>query len=116
MSNEMMKREMQEAVQAGERALQSLYAARDKLGSARNWGIFDMLGGGFISDFVKQVSLDLRMEIGSFLSFADFFLDGLVADYMVQSKIADAREQVDDAINRIEKILADVKNRMNGEV
>ena len=49
-------------------------------------------------------------------SFADFFLDGLVADYMVQSKIADAREQVDDAINRIEKILADVKNRMNGEV
>lgn len=26
MSNEMMKREMQEAVQAGERALQSLYA------------------------------------------------------------------------------------------
>ena len=133
MSNEMMKREMQEAVQAGERALQSLYAARDKLGSARNWGIFDMLGGGFISDFVKhskmndaaalmeqaksdiqrfqrelrdvQVSLDLRMEIGSFLSFADFFLDGLVADYMVQSKIADAREQVDDAINRIEKIL-----------
>ena len=30
MSNEMMKREMQEAVQAGERALQSLYAARDK--------------------------------------------------------------------------------------
>ncbi|MFR8289368.1 MAG: hypothetical protein ACLU92_10030 [Coprococcus comes] len=63
-----------------------------------------------------QVSLDLRMEIGSFLSFADFFLDGLVADYMVQSKIADAREQVDDAINRIEKILADVKNRMNGEV
>ena len=106
--------------------------------------IFDMLGGGFISDFVKhskmndasalmeqaksdiqrfqrelrdvQVSLDLRMEIGSFLSFADFFLDGLVADYMVQSKITDAREQVDDAINRIEKILADVKNRMNAEV
>ena len=138
MSNEMMKREMQEAVQAGERALQSLYAARDKLGSARNWGIFDMLGGGFISDFVKHSKMndaaalmeqaksdiqrfqrelrDVRMEIGSFLSFADFFLDGLVADYMVQSKIADAREQVDDAINRIEKILADVKNRMNGEV
>ena len=47
---------------------------------------------------------------------ADFFLDGLVADYMVQSKIADAREQVDDAINRIETILADVRNRMNVEV
>ena len=54
----MMKREMQEAVQAGERALQSLYAARDKLGSARNWGIFDMLGGGFISDFVKHSKMN----------------------------------------------------------
>lgn len=103
MSNEMMKREMQEAVQAGERALQSLYAARDKLGSARNWGIFDMLGGGFISDFVKhskmndaaalmeqaksdiqrfqrelrdvQVSLDLRMEIRQ-LPFLCGFLSG----------------------------------------
>lgn len=53
MSNEMMKREMQEAVQAGERALQSLYAARDKLGSARNWGIFDMLGGGFITEYAE---------------------------------------------------------------
>lgn len=60
MSNEMMKREMQEAVQAGERALQSLYAARDKLGSARNWGIFDMLGGGFISDFVKHSKMNGR--------------------------------------------------------
>ena len=58
MSNEMMKREMQEAVQAGERALQSLYAARDKLGSARNWGIFDMLGGGFISDLVKHSKMN----------------------------------------------------------
>lgn len=58
MSNEMMKREMQEAVQAGERALQTLYAARDKLRSARNWGIFDMLGGGFISDLVKHSKMN----------------------------------------------------------
>jgi len=49
---------MQEAVQAGERVLQTLYAARDKLGSARNWGIFDMLGGGFISDLVKHSKMN----------------------------------------------------------
>lgn len=35
MSNEMMKWEMQEAVLAGEQALQSLYAAREKLGRAK---------------------------------------------------------------------------------
>lgn len=55
-------------------------------------------------------------ETGGFLSFADFFLDGLVADYMVQSKIANAREQVDDAIRQIEMILEYIKSQMNGEV
>lgn len=141
MRNELMKRELQEAVTAGEQALRSLYAAREKLGSARNWGIFDMLGGGLISDLVKhskmndavslmeqakqelhifqgelkdvQVFLNLRMEIGSFLSFADFFFDGLVADYLVQSKIVDARNQVDDAIRQVEMILEDIKRQIN---
>lgn len=144
MSNEVMKREMQEVVTAGERALKSLYDVKDKLSSARSWGIFDMLGGGLISDLVKhskmrdaaflmeqakkdlqilqrelrdvRISGNLHMEIGSFLSFADFFFDGLVADYLVQSKIADAREQVDDAIGHVEKILDDIKRQMNGEV
>lgn len=140
MSNEMMKREMQEAITAGERALQSLYATREKLGSAKNWGLFDLFGGGFITDMIKhskmndaeslmeqakwdlqtfqrelkdvQMNLNLRMEIGSFLSFADFFFDGLVADYMVQSKISDARDQVDDAIEHVQRILADLKRQM----
>ena len=131
--NELMKKETLEAVNAGEQALQSLYAAREKLGSARNWGIYDMLGGGLISTMIKhskmedasglmeqakqnlhifqrelrdiQVSFDLRMEISSFLSFADFFFDGLVADYLVQSRIAEAREQVQDAIDYVEPIL-----------
>lgn len=61
-----------------------------------------------------QVSLNLRIEIGAFLSFADFFLDGLVADYMVQSKISDARVQVDDAIIQVEAILEDLGRQMEG--
>ena len=141
MSNEMMKREMQEAVQAGERALQSLYAARDKLGSARNWGIFDMVGGGFFSSLMKrsqmdgasqcmerakqdlrrlqkelrdiQVPMDLKIEVGDFLSFADIFFDNLLVDWMVQSKIAEARVQVEDAIFRVESILMDLRNLEN---
>lgn len=144
MSNELMKREMQEAIEAGEKALQSLGAAKEKLDSARNWGIFDMLGGGLISDMVKhskmnaaaslmekakydlqifqrelkdvQVSMDLRMEISSFLSFADFFFDGIFADYLVQNKITDAREQVNDAIQYINRILDDLKSKINDEV
>ena len=139
MSNDIMRKEMAEAIQAGERALKSLRSAQSQLNGAKNWGLFDMLGGGLFSSIIKHskmndasrymeeakrdlltfqrelrdvsVPLELKMEIGSFLSFADFFFDGFVADYLVQSKIAEAREQVDYAIYKVENILNDLKNR-----
>lgn len=138
MSNELERKEIREAIMAGERALASLRLAKEKLDSARNWGIFDLLGGGFITDMIKhsklndassyvenakkdllvfqrelrdvQVMRDIRIEVGGFLSFADFFFDGLVADYLVQSKISEARQQVDDAIYRVEGLLGQLKN------
>lgn len=143
MSDELMRREMQEAIVAGENALRSLRAAREKLNSARNWGIFDLFGGGMISDLVKHskmnaavslmetakydlqifqrelrdvhVSFDMRMEVSGFLSFADFFFDGLVADYLVQSKISDAGNQVDDAIRYVNQIVEDLKKQIRNQ-
>ena len=140
MSNEIMRREMKEAMDAGERALTSLRNAQEKLNSAGNWGLFDMFGGGLFSTIMKRskmddaqqlmeaaktnlkrfqrelkdvnIPLDLRMEVGSFLSFADFFFDGFVADYLVQSKISEAKEQVSDAIIRVEQILNELKRKM----
>ena len=140
MSNEIMRREMKEALDAGERALSSLRNAQEKLNSAGNWGLFDMFGGGLFSTIMKRskmddaqqlmeaaksdlkrfqrelkdvnIKLDLRMEVGSFLSFADFFFDGFVADYLVQSKISEAKEQVSDAIIRVEQILNELKRKM----
>lgn len=127
------RKEINEAIAAGEQALNSLYAAQEKLDSAKGWGWLDLFGGGFFTDMIKHskiedasqcmenakyylkafqkelsdvhLSMDLRMEVGGFLSFADFFFDGLVADYLVQSKIEDARRQVADAINMISDIL-----------
>ena len=138
MSNELMRKEVREAVQAGERALQSLYAAREQLNSAKNWGLFDIFGGGFFASMIKHSKLDgasasleearyhlqifqrelsdvcipqeLHINVNGFLSFADFFLDGLIADYLVQCRINDAREQVDDAIERVEMLLGDLKS------
>ena len=105
---------MAEAIQAGERALKSLRIAQSQLNGAKNWGLFDMFGGGLFSSMIKHskmsdasrymeeakydlltfqrelrdvsVPLELKMEIGSFLSFADFFFDGFVADYLVQRR------------------------------
>lgn len=135
------RKEINEAIVAGEQALNSLYAAQEKLNSARGWGFVDLFGGGFLTDMMKhnkmndasrcmedaknqirrfqkelsdvQMSVDLRMDVGGFLSFADFFFDGLVADYLVQSKIEDARRQVSDAINMINDILFSLRNRWN---
>ena len=129
--------EIREAMEAGRCALDSLEIAQESLKSAGNWGIFDMLGGGFFSTMVKhskiedsqsaleeakyhlgrlrdelrdiEVPLDLRMDVNGFLTFADFFSDGLVADWMVQSRITDAREQVDDAIQKVQMIMDDLK-------
>lgn len=137
MSNELMKREIKQAIEAGENALSSLYAAQDKLNSARTWGALDMFGGGMFTSMVKrskvndaskyledakknlmifqrelqdvEVPMDLKIEIGSFLSFADFFFDGFVADYLVQRKISDAREQISDAAFRVNKLLDELK-------
>ncbi|MEE0418630.1 MAG: hypothetical protein UDG86_01120 [Lachnospiraceae bacterium] len=128
--------EIHEAIVAGQIALNSLAKAREHLSSAKNWGLFDMLGGGFFASMVKhsklnnaqeememarenlrifqrelrdiRVPIDFRIDIGSFLTFADYFFDGLVADWMVQSKINDAYGQVEEAIEQVSMILEDL--------
>ena len=52
---------------------------------------------------------NLQMDIGGFLSFADFFFDGFIADYLVQTKIRDAKVQVQDAIKSVSDILIQLR-------
>lgn len=56
MKNE--REEIQKAIYAGERALNSLYAARDQLKSARGWGMVDLFGGGFLTDMMKHSKMN----------------------------------------------------------
>lgn len=133
MADENRKKEINEAIRAGERALQSLRKAEEKLSSAGNWGLFDIFGGGLITNMIKHSRIneasscldaakaDLRtfqrelkdihdfselgIDVGGFLTFADFFFDGLVADVMVQSKIKEARSRVSNAAGRVESLL-----------
>ncbi|HJD31987.1 MAG TPA: hypothetical protein H9912_08610 [Candidatus Eisenbergiella stercorigallinarum] len=55
-------KEIREAIQAGEAALFSLKNAREKLDSAKNWGIFDIVGGGFVSSLIKHSRMDDAQE------------------------------------------------------
>ena len=127
------EKEKQEAIDAGNKALRSLRKAQENLDSAKGWGIFDMLGGGFISTMFKHSKVDqakenmeqakydlrnfskelndvniacnLNIETGDFLSFADWFFDGFIVDWMMQDRINQASQQVEEAIRRVEDIL-----------
>ncbi len=137
MTDEIRRQEIDEAIRAGNKALISLRLAQEKLSSAKNWGILDILGGGLITNMVKHSKINdassylkeakdslrifqrelkdipdftvLEIDISSFLSFADFFFDGLIADYMVQTKISDAKDNIDEAIIRVESLLRELK-------
>ena len=113
---------------------QALSYASEKLRSARNWGIVDILGGGFITNLIKHSKLDTAMgyirqaqpavrelasalrqttpegvslpEIGTFAVMADFFFDGLLSDVYVQSRIANLSQEVDYALSVLEDIAA----------
>lgn len=130
--------EMNEAIIAGKRTLSTLKEARDSLKSAGNWGVADLLGGGFIIDMVKHSKLEdakekleaakvqmqcfqkelkdvelpseFRVEIDGFLTFADFFFDGLIADWLVQTRINDAKEEVEHAIVSVENLVRDLQD------
>ena len=132
-----VQREKQEAYEAGRRALTSLRNAERELNSAKNWGFVDLLGGGLFTNLMKhskmgnaqqymeQAKYDLRnfsrelqdvnmccnlnLDVGRFLTFADWFFDGIVADWLVQDRINQARNQVADAIRQIEAILPQLR-------
>ncbi len=127
------RREINEALLAGREALRYLNEAADCLNSAGNWGIVDLLGGGLLTTFIKRSKMkdadelvqqarsalkrfqkeltdvenipEFRIETGDFLTFADYFFDGIVADWLVQSRINDSRRQVENAIIKVNYIM-----------
>ena len=49
------------------------------------------------------------MEISDFLTFADFFFDGIIADWLVQSRINDAKEELENAILQVEGMVENLQ-------
>ncbi len=123
-------------IRAGQRALNSLERAKEELNSAKNWGVFDMLGGGLISTLVKHSKMDhaqeyigdaeralkdfnnllhglnlseINVDTGDLTGMLDIFLDGIFADWVMQSRINEARDAVDSAIAEIGDILKRLK-------
>ena len=58
MTDKIRRQEIDEAIRAGDKALISLRLAQEKLSSAKNWGILDILGGGLITNMVKHSKIN----------------------------------------------------------
>lgn len=130
-------KELEEAIHTGEAAEQALADAVESLESAEGWGTFDLFGGGAITGLIKHNHIDqatelihaaqskmrsfqkelldldenadIQVEISGLLKFADFFLDGIIADWLVQGKIRDSLEQAKDQENNVKRIVTGLK-------
>ena len=122
-------KEIDEAIAAGDDVIAGLEKVIESLENAEDWGTWDLLGGGFISTAMKhsridaaqeniheiqgmlgrfkreladvQKKVELRLDIDEFTSFADYFFDGLIVDWIVQSKIVESLERSKNAKNMI---------------
>lgn len=122
-------KEIKEAILAGNQVISCLEQALESLNSAEGWGTWDMFGGGMVTDMIKHshidkakglvshaqsllirfkaeladvhISTDINIETDGFAKFADFFFDGLIADWFMQSKINTSQENVKSIKNKV---------------
>lgn len=127
------RKEINEAIEAGKEAERHLEQASDSLSSAAGWGTWDLLGGGLVSDLAKhshidnakyevgeaqtalsrfrteladvRIHSDINIETGGFAKFADFFFDGLISDWLMQSRINQSQESVYNVKNQVQRVL-----------
>ena len=131
---EAQKREIKEAISAGYSARSTADRMLSELESADGWNTWDMLGGGGIithmakhshldeaQDMVSelqsklrrfkteladiQITANMQVNIDGFLRFADYFFDGLFADWAVGDKISQSMNSVSSTKSQISRTL-----------
>ncbi len=131
---EAQKKEIKEAVSAGYSAKGTADRILSELESADGWNTWDMFGGGGLithmakhghldeaQDLVQelqsklrrfkteladiQISANLQVNIDGFLRFADYFFDGLFADWAVGDRISQSQSSVQRTKDQISQML-----------
>ena len=138
---ESQKKELREACSAGNSALSTARQVLDSLGSAESWGTWDLLGGGLLADMAKHSHLDeaqgaierlqsqlrrfkteladvtihadMQVNVDGFLRFADYFFDGLFADWAVMDKISQSQSRVQSTTRQIQSVLSRLNSMMS---
>ncbi|WP_334072823.1 MULTISPECIES: hypothetical protein [Paenibacillus] len=131
-------KELDEAIRAGQSVQHDLERAEESLQSAKNWGTYDMFGGGMLSTHIKHSRLDEAMEriyaaqtnlrrfekelqdvggsdftsgleISGMLRFSDYFFDGLIADWLVQGRITEMHDQVTQRLTEVSSVVYELE-------
>ena len=138
---ESQKKELREAISAGNSARSTAESVLSSLDSAEGWGTWDLLGGGLLADMAKHSHLDeaqgaierlqsqlrrfkteladvtihadMQVNVDGFLRFADYFFDGLFADWAVMDKISQSQSQVQGTKNQIDSVLSRLNSMMS---
>jgi len=135
------RQQLQEAVSAGQTADSWLQQVEGSLGTAKGWGTWDLLGGGLIATMAKHSNMDdaknaahhasqalayFRRELkdvemvinvesinlDGFTRFADYFFDGLIVDWVVQSRINESLESVRSARYQVSGLLQYLRQQL----
>ncbi|MBR5792103.1 MAG: hypothetical protein IKY34_03215 [Ruminiclostridium sp.] len=126
------RREIREALAAGQEALTAADNILESLSTAEDWGTMDMFGGGFLSTMFKHEAIDeaqgkveglqfalrkfktelvdvsiqaeLNFTLDNFTQFADFFFDNIFTDWAVQDEINRAQVRVRQVKSEIQAV------------
>jgi hypothetical protein len=133
-------KEVGEAIAAGEAARKGIDQVLSDLRSAHGWGVWDLLGGDLLATAIKHNRIDdarqavyqvqdalgrfqremadvgqspqfIVEDIGKFETFADYFFDGLISDWVVQARIDRSLENARDMACRVNELLAKLDGR-----
>jgi len=129
---------LKEALENANKALRHYSNALVTLSNANDASIFDMICGccctdvvkyDYISSAKKQTKLgneymnklkellkdvkDIKpIKINDFLTFTDIFLDDIISDFLVQSKISNARTNCKKAIAELKTIIKELEDSL----
>lgn len=131
------QKELQEAMEAGTRALATVGEVQASLNTAKSWSTYDMLGGSLIADVVKHNHMDkaqklldelqlqlgrfrtelsdvyiqsnLKVNVDGFERYADIFLDNFFTDWEIYDRIQRSQKEVDAIRERISDVIAKLK-------
>ena len=132
MSETNIEKRMETALIVGQHTLESLHMAQNKLENIRSWEVRERFGKNFFASMIKNMKIsdiqeyliqakndvlkfqivlksicmpeEIKEATRIFISFASFFLDGTIEEYLLKAEVNSVREQVEDAINIVEKV------------